>query len=109
EGGRLRLDVLFTPWALAGGWDRSGEPTRWLEAFASLCEPGFLDGVRDVRAVTPPEAERLEGHHRGAVPTYGVTPLAGLLGRRGELSRYQTPVRGLFLTGPATYPGGAAW
>ena len=32
-----------------------------------------------------------------------------LLGRNREQTRYQTPVRGLFLTGAGTFPGAGVW
>ncbi len=33
------------------------------------------------------------------------TPLASLLGRHREVSRYRAPIAGLYLSGAATYPG----
>ena len=42
---------------------------------------------------------------RGYAPSFPGGPLAALLGRNPELSRYQTPIGGLFLTGAATFPG----
>jgi phytoene dehydrogenase-like protein len=35
--------------------------------------------------------------------------MAALLGRRRELSRYRTPIDGLYLTGGATFPGAGVW
>ncbi len=32
-----------------------------------------------------------------------------MLGREPELTRYQTPIKGLYLTGAATYPGAGVW
>ena len=52
------LEVLFTPYRLAGGWAGSAEPERWLEVAATLFEPGFLDSIRQWRAVTPEHYER---------------------------------------------------
>ena len=46
----LSLEVLYTPYGLQGGWPGSPEPQRWLELFASLCEPGVLDSVVAMRA-----------------------------------------------------------
>ena len=110
DGGHVfSLEVLFTPYALAGGWDGSTEPPRWLEAFGSLCEPGFVDGVRRWRTMTPPEYERQFSLHRGHAASFAGGPLAALMGRRPELTRYETPVRGLFLTGAATFPGAGIW
>jgi phytoene dehydrogenase-like protein len=106
----LSLEVLYTPWALQGGWPGSPEPARWLERFASLCEPGFLDGVRDWRVMDPPAYERQLRMPKGWAASYSGSPLSALLGRRDrELTRYETPVPGLFLTGAATYPGAGIW
>jgi phytoene dehydrogenase-like protein len=104
------LEVLYTPWALVGGWAGSREPARWLERFATLCEPGFLDGVRDWRVMDPPAYERQLRMPKGWAASFSGTPMSALLGRRDrELTRYETPVPGLFLTGAATYPGAGIW
>ncbi len=34
------LEVLFTPYDLAEGWDATSEPKRWLSAFSELVQPG---------------------------------------------------------------------
>ena len=46
---------------------------------------------------------------RGHATSFAGGPLAALLGRQPELTRYETPVRGLFLTGAATFPGAGVW
>jgi phytoene dehydrogenase-like protein len=103
------LEVLFTPYRLRGGWNGTREPDRWLEAFSSLAVPGFLEGVRRWRAVTPPDYEREFGLERGLAPSFSGTPISTLVGRDRELTRYETPVRGLFLTGAGTFPGAGVW
>jgi phytoene dehydrogenase-like protein len=103
------LEVLFTPYRLREGWDGTGEPARWLDAFSSLVEPGFLEGVRRWRVVTPPDYERDFGLEQGLAPAYSGTPISALLGRDRELTRYETPVRGLYLTGAGTFPGAGIW
>ncbi len=105
----LSLEVLFTPYSLKGGWEASREPERWLELFAGMCEPGFLDSVRRWRVMTPPDYERQFNLHRGHAPAFAGGPLAALRGVDPELSRYETPVEGLYLTGAATYPGAGVW
>jgi phytoene dehydrogenase-like protein len=106
----LSLEVLYTPWALQGGWPGSPEPGRWLERLASVCEPGFLDGVREWRVMDPPAYERQLRMPRGWAPSFSGSPLSALVGRRDrELTRYETPVPGVFLTGAATYPGAGIW
>lgn len=105
----LSLEVLFTPYALAGGWAGSAEPERWLSALAGIARPGFLDGVGARRAVTPDVWEREFSLERGHALAFGRSPLALLAGRDPELTRYETPVAGLFLTGAATFPGAGVW
>jgi len=110
DGGHvLSLEVLSTPYSLHRGWAGSLEPERWLEALGSLAEPGFLDGVRRFRVMTPPDYERDFSLARGHAPSFAGGPLAALLGRDKELTRYRTPVRGLFLSGAATFPGAGVW
>jgi phytoene dehydrogenase-like protein len=71
--------------------------------------PGFLDGVRDWRAMTPDVYERELHLPRGYAQSFAGGPLAAMLGRDPELSRYETPLRGLYLTGAATFPGAGVW
>ena len=103
------LEVLWTPYALPGGWAGSAEPQRWLDGFASLVAPGFAEGIRRWRAMTPEDYERDFSMDRGYAPSVAGGPLAALLGRDRELTRYETPVGGLFLTGAGTFPGAGVW
>lgn len=103
------LEVLFTPYGLREGWERTGEPSRWLDALSTLVEPGFREGVRRWRVVAPPDYERDFGLDRGFAPSFSGTPLSVLTGRDRELTRYETPVRGLYLTGAGTFPGAGVW
>lgn len=32
-----------------------------------------------------------------------------MMNRQPELTRYRTPIRGLYLTGAATFPGAGVW
>ncbi|HKA04568.1 MAG TPA: FAD-dependent oxidoreductase, partial [Acidimicrobiales bacterium] len=105
----LSLEVLFTPYALEGGWADSAEPERWLECFGGLVQPGFLDGVRRWRAMTPDRYEAEFHLPRGHAASFAGGPLAALQGRPPELTRYETPVGGLYLTGAATFPGAGVW
>lgn len=105
----LSLEVLFTPYALAGGWPGSAEPERWLSLLGDLVEPGFLDSVRRWRVMTPDRYERELFLRRGHAPSFAGGPLAALAGRDPELTRYETPLAGLFLTGAATFPGAGVW
>jgi phytoene dehydrogenase-like protein len=105
----LSLEVLWTPYALRGGWARSAEPWSWLERLAALCEPGLLESVRGWRAMTPPDYEREFSMPRGYAPSFPGGVVAALTGRQPELSRYRTPVAGLYLTGAGTFPGAGVW
>jgi phytoene dehydrogenase-like protein len=106
EGGHVAsIEVLYTPYSLAGGWPGSREPHRWLELWADQFEPGALDLVTEWRAMTPDRYESEFEMHRGHTPTFAGTPLAALLGRPRELTRYRTAIPGLYLTGAGTFPG----
>ena len=103
------LEVLFTPYGLREGWQATGEPARWLDVLSTAVEPGFREGVRRWRAMTPDAYEGEFGLDRGYAPSFSGTPLSVLLGRIPELTRYETPVRGLYLTGAGTFPGAGVW
>jgi phytoene dehydrogenase-like protein len=105
----LSLEVLWTPYALRGGWPGSAEPWSWLERLAELCQPGLLGSVRAWRAMTPPDYEREFALPRGYAPSFPGGVVAALAGRQPELSRYRTPVQGLYLTGAGTFPGAGVW
>jgi phytoene dehydrogenase-like protein len=105
------LETLFTPYRLVGGWPGSSEPARWLEAYAGLLDNGeeFLAGIDRYRAMTPDVYERDFHMPNGYATSFAGTPISALLGRPAELTRYRTPINGLFLTGAATYPGAGVW
>jgi phytoene dehydrogenase-like protein len=103
------LETLYTPYRLQGGWTASGEPQRWLEVYGERVTPGFLDGVERWRAMTPDVYERDFFMPRGYATSFAGGPLAALRGKDRELTRYETPVKGLYLTGAATFPGAGVW
>jgi beta-carotene ketolase (CrtO type) len=105
----LSLECLYTPYRLQGGWRDSGEPKRWLDRLASIAEPGFLDGIEHWRAMTPDRYESEFHLPAGHATSFSGGPLAALLNKQPELTRYETPVTGLFLTGAATFPGAGVW
>jgi len=105
----LSLEALYTPFALQGGWPDSSEPRRWLELFAELCEPGFLDSIVDWRVMTPDVYERDFHLPAGHATSFAGGPLAALRNPNPELTRYETAVDGLYLTGAATFPGAGVW
>ena len=59
------------------------------------------DDTRPLRAGVPPT--------RGHATSFAGGPLAALRNQNPELTRYETPVKGLFLTGAATFPGAGVW
>jgi phytoene dehydrogenase-like protein len=105
----LSLEVLFTPYHLAGGWADTVEPRRWLDVLAGHVQSGFLEHIREWRVVTPVDYEHDFGLPSGHAASFAGGPLAALVGRDRELTRYETPVRGLFLTGAGTFPGAGIW
>jgi phytoene dehydrogenase-like protein len=105
----LSLECLYTPYRLPGGWQDSTEPRRWLDQLAAIAEPGFLDGLGEWRAMTPDRYESEFHLPAGHATSFAGGPLAALLNKQPELTRYETPVRGLYLTGAATFPGAGVW
>lgn len=103
------LETLFTPYGLKGGWSGSTEPRRWLEIFASMCEPGFLDSIIEWRAMTPDVYERDFNLPAGHATSFSGGPLAAFRSPNPELTGYETAVNGLYLTGAATFPGAGVW
>ncbi len=99
------VEVLFTPYSLKGGWGNSQEPSRWLGIWGELMQEDPLKYIDNWRAMTPDVYERDFHMKKGHSPSYISSPLATLFGRQRELSRYETPISGLFLTGAATFPG----
>lgn len=105
----LSLETIYTPYKFKGGWASSPEPRRWLEQFATLTEPGFLDSLGEWRAMTPDRYETEFHLPAGHATSFAGGPLAALRNKNPELTRYETPVKGLFLTGAATFPGAGVW
>jgi phytoene dehydrogenase-like protein len=101
------LEVLLTPYGHP--WGQTSEPERWLQLVADLCEPGFLDSIEDWRAMTPDVYERDFHLPAGHAESFAGGPLAALRGQDPELTRYETAVPGLYLTGAATFPGAGVW
>ena len=99
----LSLEVLWTPYALQGGWPGSGEPERWLELLGRFMEGGLA--VDRYRAMTPDRYEAEFQMYRGHTPAYAAPPLNAFVGRHRETTRYRTPIGGLYLSGAGTFPG----
>ena len=80
-----------------------------MQVFSSHVAPGFVDGIRDWRVVTPLDYERDFGLPRATRRHSRAAPSPPLAGKDRELTRYETPVEGLFLTGAGTFPGAGVW
>lgn len=100
----LSVEVLFTPYALQGGWSDSDEPERWLQVLDTFMEPGTLQVDRR-RAMTPDRYEEEFSMYHGHTPSYAAPPLVAFLGRQRETTRYRTAIEGLYLSGAGTFPG----
>lgn len=105
----LSLETLFTPYRLPGGWPGSSEPERWLDLFAGLAQPGFKQTLIEWRVMTPDRYEHEFHLPRGHATSFVAGSLALLHNKNPELTRYETPVRGLYITGAATFPGAGVW
>lgn len=103
------LEALFTPYGFSAGWDDRSEPSRWLQQWQDIVEPGFIDSIIDWRVHTPKTYETEFHLPRGHATSFAGGPLSTLVGRDPELTRHRTPVSGLYLTGAATFPGAGVW
>jgi len=105
----LSLEALYTPYSFVDGWQSKEEPERWLKQFATLAQPGFMDSIIDWRVVTPSDYESSFHLPKGHATSFAGGPLAAFMGTTPELTRYHTPIKGLYLTGAATFPGAGVW
>lgn len=96
------------PYAPAGGWAKVAEREA-LKCVAAVeaAAPGFAGSVEHVLVQSPPDLERELGLVHGNLmhvemeldSMFALRPLPGWSG-------YRTPLRGLYLTGASTHPGG---
>ncbi len=105
----LSLEALFTPYSFVDGWQDNTEPERWLRQFGSLVQPDFLDSIVEWRTMTPANYETEFHLPKGHATSFAGGPLAAFLGTTPELTRYHTPIKGLYITGAATFPGAGVW
>ena len=101
------------PYELATGehWDDiAAREADKIVAQVEKAAPGFTDTIEHMHVQTPLDLERELGLRRGNVmhvemgldSMFSYRPLP-------ELAGYRTPVRGLFLTGASTHPGGGVF
>ena len=99
------LEVLFTPYSIRGGWAQSKQPETWLKIWGQLMEGDIRSQITKWRSMTPDVYEKDFYMPKGHSPGYAASPLSTLIGKSPEISRYKTPINGLFLTGAGTFPG----
>jgi beta-carotene ketolase (CrtO type) len=103
------LEALYTPYSFTDGWESREEPERWLRQFGTLVQPDFLDSISQWRVMTPANYETKFHLPKGHATSFAGGPLAAFIGTSPELTRYHTPIKGLYLTGAATFPGAGVW
>ncbi len=103
------LETLYTPYEVQGGWPDSPEPQRWLDTYSTLVQEGWGDSVQRWRVMTPDRYESEYFLPKGHATSFGGGPIVALRAKPRELTRYETPVAGLYLTGAATFPGAGVW
>ncbi len=103
------LFVQYVPPCLdADGWEPVREPfADRVLALVDEVAPGFSESVLHREVLAPPDLERIFGLTGGNL-FHGAMSLERLLCLRPlpGWSRYRTPVRGLYLCGAGTHPGG---
>ena len=105
----MSIYVQFAPFSLKDGeWDSTKEALGdAVIATLSDYAPGLRDLILHRQVLTPQDLERTYGL-AGGHPLHGEPSLDQLMTFRPLLgcARYRTPVRGLYLCGAGTHPGG---
>lgn len=106
--------TIVTMFTQFGPWNAEGWPEGSREAYGNACfdilarhAPNVTDALIDMEVLAPPDLERIFGLEGGSI-FQGEQDLAQMAFMRPtpELSRYATPVDGLYLCGAGTHPGG---
>ena len=105
----IGIFLQYAPYRLREGtWDELREPfTRRVLEIIDDYAPGFSSGVEHVQTLTPLDLEREYGLTGGNIfhgemsidQMFMLRPVSGW-------ARYRTPIRGLFMCGSGTHPGG---
>ena len=107
----VTLRVQYAPYSLAGGWDRERCESLADSAIRVLSNavPGIESAITERRVLSPVDLDQRNGWPQGQ-PIQAELALDQLLWMRPvpELARYRTPIKGLYLCGPAMHPGIAA-
>ncbi len=105
----LSLEAIYTPYNFTKGWTDDLEPMRWMQQYSNLVDASFPDSVEQWRVMTPATYEREFHLPQGHATSFAGGPLAALRNKNPELTKYETPVNGLYITGAATFPGAGVW
>ncbi len=106
--------TIVTMFTQFGPWNEAGWPEGAREAYGHACfdllaehAPNVKDALIDFEVLAPPDLHRIFGLEGGSI-FQGEQDLAQMAFMRPspELSRYATPVHGLYLCGAGTHPGG---
>ena len=106
--------TIVTMFTQFGPWNEEGWPEGSREAYGHACfdllarhAPNVKDALLDFEVLAPPDLQRIFGLEGGSI-FQGEQDLAQMAFMRPtpELSRYATPVHGLYLCGAGTHPGG---
>ena len=107
EGEAVQVDMQYAPYRLAeGSWDdaRRLELGASAATFAARIAPGVA--IQQLSVLAPPDLEAQLGWPEGQADHAELALDQALWARPlPELARYATPIAGLWLCGPATYPG----
>ena len=106
---RIELQVQYVPYALReGAWndDKRDELARAALTAIDAAIPGFSQRVVSRSVLTPFDLEQRHGWPRGQ-RHHAEVALDQMLWMRpiADLAHYRTPIRGLYLCGPAMHPG----
>src|SRR5262245_8494870 len=110
----LTVETRYSPYELQGNvpWSsiRETEARRMLDLLQPFLASDLTTAVRLTFPQTPEDLERDLGLPRGQITHLDVST-EQTLNRRPipQLSGYRTPIRGLYLTGAGTHPGGGIW
>ncbi len=107
---RVEVHMQFAPYALAEGtWDETRRESLGNLAVEVLSRhaPGLEAAIVERSVLSPRDLEEAEGWPQGQ-PYHAELALDQALWMRPvpALARYRTPIRGLYLCGPAMHPGG---
>lgn len=110
-GATVDVDVQYVPYALSEGlWDDAQRRALAGRAVTLLAQaiPGFDRQVKINSVLAPPDLETQYGFPQGQ-PHHAELALDQALWMRPVpgWAAYRTPIRGLYLCGPGTHPGGA--